>query len=113
MANNLVTKNDLFVLDKETNEMILSEQAIDAILEIETQRKQLDKEYKAYREALLDGMETYGLKKCETDDLVVTYVEPTERIGIDNDKLWAEYKNIAFKCQKFTPVNSSVRVKVR
>ena len=109
---NLVTRNDLFVKG-EDGQMVLSETAIEAIREIEVQRKQLDKEYKAYRKALLEGMEYYGLVKCETDDLLVTYVEPTERLYINQTKLWEKYKEVAFDCQEFSPVKSSIRITVR
>ena len=108
----LITKEMLFVKNDD-GQMIISPSAIEDICILETQIKRMNKEYKKYKAALLAGMEAYGLKKCETDDLLVTYVEPTERIDIDRDKLWAEYRDIAFKCQKDVPVKSSIRITVR
>ena len=108
----LITKESLFVKG-EDGQMILSEDAIDSIISIETEKKKIDKQYKKYREALLAGMEAYGLTKFESDDLLVTYVEPTERIGIDQKKLYKEYPSAAFACEKESAVKSSVRVTVR
>ena len=108
----LITKNSIFVKDDDGN-MIIAPHAIERIHDIEVQKKALDKEYKKFKSALLDGMETYGLKKVDTDDLLVTYVEETERLDIDRDRLWAEHKDIAFECQKFTKVKASVRITVR
>ena len=108
----LITKSNVFLKDDEGN-MIVSPSAIERIREIEVQKKKLDKEYKKYRSVLKDGMEEYGIKKVDTDEMLITYVEPTERITIDNDKLWTEYKDVAFKCQKFSPVSSSIKITVR
>ena len=108
----LITKEMLFIKNDE-GQMVLAPSAVEDIHDIEVAIKEMNKTYKKYKAALLAGMEAYGLKKCETDDLLVTYVEPTERIDIDRDRLWAEHKDIAFECQKFTPVKSSIRITVR
>lgn len=108
----LITKDSVFIMNEDGN-MIVSPEAAQAIHDIEVAKKTLDKSFKQYKKALLAGMEEYGIKKYESDDLLITYVEPTERLVIDNERLWAEHKDIAFECQKFTKVESSVRVKVR
>lgn len=108
----LITKDSLFIKNAD-GEMVLAPNAIERVHDIEVQKKALEKEYKKYKAALLDGMEAYGLKKVDTDDLLITYVEPTERISLDQERLWAEHKDIAFECQKFTPVKASVRITVR
>lgn len=108
----LITKNSIFVKGEDGN-MIIAPHAIERIHDIEVQKKALDKEYKKFKAALLDGMESYGLKKVDTEDLLVTYVEETERYTIDTKKLWDEYKDIAFKCEKCSPVKASVRITVR
>lgn len=110
--NELITKEMLFV-QGEDGAMILSNETVNTILQMETQKKEIDKTYKAYREAIKSGMEEYGLKKFESDDLIVTYVEPTEKVGIDTKKLYEEYPSAAFACEKESPVNASVRIKVR
>ena len=108
----LITKDTLFVKDEE-GQMILAPNAIETIREIELQVKKLNMMHKKYKEVLLDGMESYGIRKIDTDDLLITYIEPTERVGIDQEKLWKEYRNVAFKCQKETPVKASIRITPR
>ncbi len=108
----LITKDYVFITN-EQGEVVISPEAIQAIHDIEVAKKSLDKTFSQYKKVLLEGMREYGIKKVDTDDVLITYVEPTERITIDNDMLWSEYKDVAFKCQKFTPVSDSVRVKVR
>lgn len=110
--SDIITYDKLFVKG-EDGQMVLSQNAIDSIRNTEIIMKKLKKDYDKYKKAVLEGMEAYGLKKVDTDDLLVTYVEPTERISIDQDKLWKEYKDVAFDCQKFSPVKSSVRITVR
>ena len=112
MSNELITKNEVFVKD-ENGQMVVSPEAIATIREIECQHKNFDKQYKKFKKMLLEGMEEYGIKKVDTEDLLVTYVEEGEQVKMDNDKLWANYKNIAFECQKVVPVKSSIRITVR
>lgn len=114
MANDLITKSEIFMMN-ENGEMIVRPEAMSAIRDIEYQFKTFEKKYKKFKKILLEGMEEYGIKKIESEDedLLVTYVEPKEQIRIDNDRLWAEHKDIAFECQKFVPVKGSIRITVR
>ena len=108
----LITKEMLFIKNDD-GQMVLSPNAIEEIHGMEVTMKEMNKTYKKYKAALLAGMEAYGLKKVDTEDLLVTYIEPTERYSIDTDKLWKEYKDIAFKCEKCSPVKPSIRITVR
>lgn len=108
----LITKENLFI-QGEDGQMILSPDAAEDIYDMEMEMKKIKKIYDKYKKAILAGMEAYGLKKFESDDLLVTYVEPTERYSIDTNKLWDEYKDIAFKCEKCSPVKASIRITVR
>lgn len=110
--NELIKKEDIFIMNKD-GVVELEPEFIELIREIEVQKKSLDKACKTYKKALLEGMEEYGLKKVESDDLLVTYIEPTERVVLDQDKLWKEHQDIAFECQKFSDVKASVRITVR
>ena len=108
----LITRDVLFVKN-EDGQMVVSPDAIERIAYIEKEKKKLDKEYKKFKEVLKDGMEYYGLKKVDTDEALITYVEPFEKTVLDTDRLWAEHKDIAFKCQKEQQVKGSVRITVR
>lgn len=108
----IVRKDALFIRDVD-GAMVVAPSAMEVVHDIEVQMRRLDKQYADYKKALLEGMEEYGIKKAESDDLVITYVEPTERASIDTKKLWAEYQDVAFKCEKVSPVKASVRIKTR
>lgn len=110
--NEVISKNTIFIKNENGN-MVVAPSAISRIREIEVQKKALEKEYKKFKAVLLEGMEENGLTKVDTEDLLISYVEPTERLVIDSDRLWKEHKDIAFECQKFTPVKASVRITVR
>ena len=103
--------NPLFVKDK-SGQIIVRRDAMEAIRAIEIERKRLSAEYDKWKKALLDGMEEYGLKKAESDNLVVSYIEPTERYSTDTKKLWEDYSDIARECERYSEVKSSVRIRV-
>lgn len=108
----IIKKESLFVKDAD-GAMVVAPNAMEVIHDIEVQKRRIDKQYDDYKKALLEGMEEYGIKKAETDDVVITYVEPTERASIDTKKLWAEYQDVAFACERVSPVKASVRIKTR
>lgn len=112
MMTEIIKKDALFMKDVD-GAMIVAPSVMETIHDIEVQKRRIDKQYDDYKKALLEGMEEFGIKKAETDDLVITYVEPTERASIDTKKLWAEYKDVAFACEKVSPVKASVRIKTR
>lgn len=112
MANELITKNELFVMD-DSGAMVINPEALPVIRQIQVEYKELDKKYKKFKKLLLDGMEEYGIKKVDTEDLLVTYIEPNTQTKMDTDRLWAEYKDVAFICQKEVPVKSSVKITPR
>jgi len=112
MSNQLISRSTVFVKG-EDGDMIVAPSAIERIRDIEVLKKSLDKEYKKFKEVLIDGMEEYDIKKVDTDDLLITYCEPTERVSIDTKKLYAEYPDAAFACERDSAVKASVRITVR
>lgn len=110
--NKLMKKSEIFVPDEDGN-MIVSPEAAMTIREIHVNFKELEKQYKKMKQVILEGMEEYGIKKVDTDDVLMTYVEAGEQVKIDNDRLWKEHKDVAFECQKVVPVKSSIRITAR
>lgn len=108
----LIKKENLFMQDTD-GAMIVAPNAMEIVHDMEVQITRLSRERDKYRDALLEGMEEYGIKKAETDDLVITYVAPTEKCSIDTKKLWAEYKDVAFACERISPVKATVKIKTR
>ena len=113
------------IVDRETGEMIevikenedgklvIAKEACDIISTFERQMKEIKKQYDEYKGALLSAMETYGVKKIETDDFIVSYTAPTEMITLDSKKVENEYPDVYSECIKVSDVKSSVRVRLR
>lgn len=101
------------IKENESGQLVVTKDACDVIVLYETQMKEIKKQYDTYKRALLEAMEAYGIKKIDTDDFVVTYVEPTERITLDSKRVEKEYPEVYEECMKVSDVKSSVRVKLR
>lgn len=108
----LIKKSEIFIPDEDGN-MIVSPEAALKIREVHVNFKELEKQYKKMKDVVLKGMEEFGIKKVDTEDVLITYVEEGEQIKMDNDRLWKEHKDIAFECQKVVPVKSSIRITAR
>ena len=68
---------------------------------------------KDVRLAIQQAMEDNGILKWENDLLAITYVKPSQRVGIDMDALRAQHPDIARDLQKITNVKASIRIKVK
>ena len=65
------------------------------------------------RKAILNEMESKGIKELETDELLINYVFPYDRETLDSKLLKAEHQDIYDEYVKMTTVNSSIRIKVK
>ena len=110
-----MTTGEVFEIVKanEAGDLVVTKQACDMILAFESQMKEIKKQYGEYKQALLEAMEQYGIKKIDTDDFVVSYVAPTERISLDSKKVEAEYPDVYKECMRVSDVKSSVKVRLR
>ena len=84
-----------------------------ALAEFERQAKEIKAKEDALKQRILEEMESNGILKIETDDLVISYVAPTSRESFDskafrkaNPDLYDEYISIS-------PVKASVRMKLK
>ena len=84
-----------------------------ALAEFERQAKEIKAKQDALKQRILEEMESNGILKIETDDLVISYVAPTSRESFDskafkknNPDLYDEYISIS-------PVKASVRMKLK
>lgn len=84
-----------------------------AIAEIENSAKAYEERAKELREGLKAEMEKAGVKKWETDNISVTYVNSTERKGIDTTRFKSEQPDLYEQYSKVTFVNSSIKIKLK
>ena len=106
---------EVFEIIKENADgnLVVAKQACDMISACERQMKQIKKQYDEYKQALLEAMEQYGIRKIDTEDFVVSYIGATERVTLDSKRVEAEYPEVYKECQKVSDVKASVRVRLR
>lgn len=97
-------ENEIGILDTEVSKKVAEfEKAIKEIKEKEEELKQ----------NILSEMENKNILKLETDDLMITYIAPAERETFDSKKFREENSDLYDEYVKFSPVKSSIRVKVK
>lgn len=97
-------ENEIAVLDAETSMKIADfEKAIKELKEKEDELKQ----------AILTEMESKRIIKLETEDLMINYIASSERETLDSKRLREEQPDLYDEYVKFSPVKSSIRLKVK
>lgn len=100
-------------LDKDMRDRWLLAEKI--LAEKKAEYEQADKDCKEIREALGKAMEKQGVSYWVSPNKMVraTYVAPSSKIVVDDDKLMKEYPFVYAKCQKIKRTNSYVKITVR
>lgn len=105
--------NEIIVVDKETGEITIPEQIVEAIRANEIairEAKAVNDEFKA---RLLEAMEEYGVEKIQSDYFTVSYVGEHETIRLDPKEVRMKYPRVHAECSHVTPVKASVRVRLK
>lgn len=97
-------ENDLTILDLEVS---------NKIAEFERQLKTIKEQEDELKKAILEEMEAKNIIKIESDDLMISYIAPTDRETFDSKKFKAENQDLYDEYIKMTPVKSSIRIKVK
>ena len=97
----------------ENGEYGLVSDAINTIVEIEKQIKDLKALQDSYKENLLKEMEENNVLKVDTEELSISYVAPSTIETLDSKKLKEDLPDIYDLYVKFTDVKSSLRIKVK
>lgn len=101
-------------LIKVENHIVLaSEELVNKVLEV----KLLEDKLKAKKDdltlTLMEEMRNKDIKKIETPDVIITYVEESERETFDSKQFREDYPDMYDEYIKFTKVKPSVRIKVK
>ena len=107
-CGNVVTEETALQTFQQNNQL-----AISRVTKILALKKKLDEQEKALREALVSGMEKYGIKSFETDTLKVTFKDAYQKAGIDSKKLKADFPDVYQACYKPSNVKASVVVSLK
>ena len=92
---------------------LLSAEIAQQIVEIERQAKLIEERQRSLKKAILDEMEAKGIIKVETDDLAITYVQPTDREDFDKKQFRSDNPDLYDEYIRMTPVKASIRIKVK
>ena len=105
MTELIKIENGISILDEETSNKIAA---------FERQIKLLKEAEDALKEMVKAEMEAKGILKVEdeTNGMTISYIAPTHRETFDSKKFKAEKPDIYDEYVKFTPVKSSIRIKI-
>ncbi len=82
------------------------------IIAIEQKQKEMEERKNELRAGLLKLMEEHGVKKWQSERLVITRKAATTRISIDSAKLKKSYPDIYDECAKISEVKANIMIKV-
>lgn len=92
---------------------LLNPEISDKIAEFERNIKKLKEQEDLLKQSILEEMEAKGIVKIENDDLLISYVAPTDRETFDSKKLREDNPDLYDEYIKISKVKASIRVKVK
>ena len=95
------------------NEINLNEETSKKLAEFELKIKEIKEQEDKIKQSILKEMEEKNIIKIETDDVMISYVAPTDRETFDSKLFREEYSALYDEYVKITPVKSSIRIKVK
>lgn len=104
MDNLIVFEGDKALLSMETTTRIAA---------YETTLQELKKGYDELKANILKEMEANNVVKLDTDDVVISYIAPSDRESFDSKAFRADNPDLYDEYVKITPVKSSIRIKLR
>ena len=104
MNNLIVKKEDNYQL----TDTIISELRL-----IDEEEKELKEKKEKIREILLKEMEDKNILKLENENISITYKAPTERETFRTEKFKKDLPDLYDTYVEFTPVKSSLLIKIK
>ena len=83
------------------------------LYEFEKAMKELKEQEDEIKASILEEMEIKGIKSIDCDEFLISYIAPTDREDFDKKKFREEHSDLYDEYVKFTPVKSSVRIKLK
>lgn len=102
--------NEIFKTENGT--VIMLQDFSEEVARVKNQLKALKDLDQKYNDMIREAMEQYGVVKIETENLNVTYVQPTEKETFDSKAFKKDFPELYDEYVKMTPVKASLRVKV-
>lgn len=96
-----------------TTNQTLNEKATKQIVAIEKELKSIQEREKELKQALLKEMKDRGVKKIDTPEFIITYIEPTDRENFDKKKFQKDNPDLYDEYVSFSKVKESIRIKLK
>lgn len=90
----------------------LADKAVEFIVAVEMQMKELKEQYDQFKSDLLTAMEKNGIIKIENGDVRINYIAETTRETFDSKQFKADMPDLYNEYIKMSKVAPSVRIKV-
>lgn len=97
----------------EEGKAILNISTSKQLYEFEKAMKELKEQEDEIKASILQEMEDKNIKSIECDELLISYIAPSDRETFDSKKFREEHSDLYDEYVKFTPVKSSVRIKLK
>ena len=103
--------NDL--IEKKEDNYQLTDAVISALKMIDEEEKKVKEKKEKIREILLKEMEDKNILKLENENISITYKAPTERETFRTVKFKKDLPDLYDTYVEFTPVKSSLLIKIK
>ena len=90
----------------------LADKAVEYIVAVEMQMKDLKEQYDQFKNDLLQAMEKNGIVKIESGDVRINYIAESNRETFDSKQFKADMPDLYNEYVKFSKVKPSLRIKV-
>ena len=80
------------------------------ILDLLAKKKEIEEQVKTFSERMKGEMEKAGVKKWETENMRLTYIDPTTKETFDSKRFKEEHPEDYKNYIKTTKVKSSIRI---
>lgn len=112
MSANGITDINNLIIKKEDNYQ-LTDIIISELRMIEEEKKELKRKEEAIRETLLKEMEDKGIIKLSDENISITYKAPTEKEVFRTKKFKEDLPDLYDTYVEFTPVKSSLLIRIK
>lgn len=93
--------------------LMVAPEIVQEMANMERQKKDLEKRFNNYRDALRDAMAEFGVEKITTDEFTAMYIGEHEQVRLDGKLVKEYYPRIYEECTKVVPVKASVKVRLK
>lgn len=108
-------QNETSLIRVEEGQLIIAQQMQNKLIELETQKKNIENTEKEMKRILEEVMRVYGITGYESNDksIKISLGEDGITETIDKDKLFMEYPDAYRNCLKETPRKGTLRITIR